>query len=256
MFQKDPATELSKSLKSIAQVVRAGFEQSSIVMVNEAHEGMLRCVRTREVGVNVILAAHQSECRSLAVEALQPGDAAFLNKSRGVPADYGGSRSYLSQPDMQRLLQTALDLKWTLIEYEADADKVMPMTEKYGQIAGMNERDRMQAENLAEVLKVHQPLLVWCGDSHNSKVEIKGWIPMAVQFQKATGINPFCIDQTKTIKFPCHNAPYDSRLVALYATELKAREGLAAFLAKDRPWELGLARDADAYIFSLDNEFQ
>jgi hypothetical protein len=47
-----------------------GFAQAPVVMANEAHSGLARCVRTREVGVRMIGAAHQAGVRRLAMEAL------------------------------------------------------------------------------------------------------------------------------------------------------------------------------------------
>ncbi len=252
--QNTPKQEVAWS--TLAQVVTAGFDKSSVVMVNEAHEGALRCIRTREVGVKLIFAAHSSGCRSLAVEALGPGDVEVLNSSRIVPTNFGGPNSYLRQPDMQLLLQTALDMGWNLIEYEADLDKVTRCTTEHGNMAGMNLREELQAQNLAKALKQHMPLLVWCGNSHNSKVEIGDWTPMAVRFQKLTGIDPFCIDQTKTIKFPCPEAPYDPRWEQQHKAALIDRDGLAAFLTKDGPLELRSESGADAFIFSLRNTME
>jgi hypothetical protein len=41
-------------------LVRRGFAHASVVMANEAHSGLARCVRTREVGVRMIQAAHEA----------------------------------------------------------------------------------------------------------------------------------------------------------------------------------------------------
>jgi hypothetical protein len=42
----------------VEDLVRWGFAHASVVMANEAHSGLARCVRTREVGVRMIQAAH------------------------------------------------------------------------------------------------------------------------------------------------------------------------------------------------------
>jgi hypothetical protein len=39
-------------------------------MANEAHNGLARCIRTRETGIRIIQAAHQTGVRQLAMEAL------------------------------------------------------------------------------------------------------------------------------------------------------------------------------------------
>jgi len=55
---------------SVEELTRRGFAQSPVVMANEAHNGLARCIRTRAVGVRMIEAAHQAGVRDLAMEAL------------------------------------------------------------------------------------------------------------------------------------------------------------------------------------------
>jgi hypothetical protein len=55
---------------SVEKLTHWAFSQSPVVMANEAHDGLARCVRTREVGVRIIQAAHQAGVRRLAMEAL------------------------------------------------------------------------------------------------------------------------------------------------------------------------------------------
>ena len=54
----------------VEDLVRWGFAHAPVVMANEAHNGLARCVRTREVGVRMIQAAHEAGVRRLAMEAL------------------------------------------------------------------------------------------------------------------------------------------------------------------------------------------
>jgi hypothetical protein len=44
----------------VEDLVRWGFAHAPVVMANEAHNGLTRCVRTREVGVRMIQAAHEA----------------------------------------------------------------------------------------------------------------------------------------------------------------------------------------------------
>ena len=44
---------------SVEDLVRWAFAHAPVVMANEAHSGLARCVRTREVGVRIIQAAHE-----------------------------------------------------------------------------------------------------------------------------------------------------------------------------------------------------
>ena len=48
---------------SVEELVQWGFAHAPVVMANEAHSGLKRCVRTREVGVRMIRAAHEAGVR-------------------------------------------------------------------------------------------------------------------------------------------------------------------------------------------------
>ena len=110
---------------SVEDLVRWAFAHAPVVMANEAHSGLARCVRTREVGMRMIQGAHEAGVRRLAMEAL---------------------------PHLCRLLDAAPG----------------------------------------------EPLLVWCGNSHASKVEHEEWIPMGWHFRDMSGVDPFVIDQDVT----------------------------------------------------------
>jgi hypothetical protein len=90
---------------SVEELTRWGFAHAPVVMANEAHSGLARCIRTRDIGVRMIGAADQAGVRQLAMEALPwPADGA-PGPVRAVPPVAGG---YLAQPDMRRLITTAL----------------------------------------------------------------------------------------------------------------------------------------------------
>ena len=55
----------------VEELVRWGFGHAPVVMANEAHSGLARCVRTREIGLRMIRAAHEAGVRRLAMEALR-----------------------------------------------------------------------------------------------------------------------------------------------------------------------------------------
>jgi hypothetical protein len=133
------------------ELVQEGFRRSRVVMLNEAHDGLTRCVRTRRVGRQVLPSAHAMGVRHLAMEALQPGDAEAANTSRRPPEAAGG---YLSQRDMRDLIQAALGLGWTLWRYEADIDHAPVALVEQGLMsqAFTNWREVEQAHNLAGVL--------------------------------------------------------------------------------------------------------
>lgn len=99
------------------QIVEIAFAQARVVLLNEAHNGPRRCIRTRQLGLSILPTAHQMGVRHLAMEALYPEFAEQCNRTRHVPLD---GRGYLAQPEMQTLIQAALDSGWTLLAYEAD----------------------------------------------------------------------------------------------------------------------------------------
>ncbi len=56
--------------QSVEDLIGWGFAHAPVVMANEAHSGLARCIRTRETGVRMIRAAHEAGVRRLAMEAL------------------------------------------------------------------------------------------------------------------------------------------------------------------------------------------
>jgi hypothetical protein len=193
------------------ELMHVGLGRSQVVIMNEAHNGLLRCRRTREIGARVLPEAHERGVRDLAMEALW--DREFTdraNRERRLPAARH-SESYLNQPDMRDFIQAALDLGWNLHAYEADharAPAGLVTSVRRGESAsnipmeGVNWREEEQARNLAAVvasLAREAPLLVWCGNGHGSKRSFSPWRPMGLQFIEMTGIDPFSIDQTITV---------------------------------------------------------
>jgi hypothetical protein len=62
-------------------------------MANEFHNGLLRCVRTREIGRRLLPVAHECGVRHLAMEALYPEFVEAPNRERRRPCSAG----YLEQ---------------------------------------------------------------------------------------------------------------------------------------------------------------
>ena len=119
-------------------------------MANEAHSGLARSIRTRQIGVRMVRAAHEAGVRRLAMEALPWPDEDTQGPIRAMPSQAWG---YLAQPDMRTLITTALDLGWTLWAYEA----VFEITAHTDQAALLtmeftNWREREQAANLRRLM--------------------------------------------------------------------------------------------------------
>src|SRR5215468_12320334 len=144
---------------SVEELTRWGFAHAPVVMANEAHDGLRRCVRTRRVGVRMVRAAHEAGVRRLAMEALPWQPDGTPGPFRDIP-EQGG---YLEQPDMRTLMTAALDLGWTLWAYEAVIDvRADRDPAEFATMEFTNWREREQAQNLCRVLaeRPGEPVLV------------------------------------------------------------------------------------------------
>ena len=236
---------------SVEELARWGFAHAPVVMANEAHNGLRRCIRTRDVGVRIIGAAHQAGVRRLAMEALpRPADGTS-GPIRAIPPLPGG---YLAQPDMRRLITAALELGWTLWAYEADiqpgTDQAELLTQEF-----TNWREREQAQNLCQVLAVApaEPLLVWSGNSHACKEAGDEWVPMGHHFRALSDIDPFVIDQTVTVAWPGQSRPWAQDLLAAIHPALARYGGSAGILREQAPAPLDGRTGVDALVVSTDN---
>ena len=248
-------------VQSPEELVRAGFERSPVVIVNECHDGLKHCARTREVGLRILPCAHAAGVRVLAVEALTKDIAEQANKMRRLPEV---THPYLGQPDMSLLVLGALELGWDLLAYECD------FREKSGWAPGharslefANWRDQEQARHLVEHLSATSPappLLVWCGHSHQRKTPQAWqgggtWARMG-QRMAEQGFEPFVVDQSVTVEYrPGVSARRDD-LEQLRAG-LEALGGTGGFLREEDPnpvWRED--HSADAYLLSVHNTME
>jgi hypothetical protein len=236
---------------SVEDLTRYAFAQARVVMANEAHSGLARSVRTREVGVRMVRAAHQAGVRRLAMEALPHPADGTLGPIRAIPAAPGG---YLAQPEMRTLIGTALELGWTLWAYEAviprDADP-----EELVSLAFTNKREREQADNLCRLAAdaPAEALLVWCGNGHACKQAIGDWVPMGHHFTMLSPATAFVIDQTVTVDFTSRSAPWIPELLSGIGERLAAFGGTAGVLREHAPPPLDTWSGVDAVVVSTDN---
>jgi hypothetical protein len=116
---------------------------------------------------------------------------------QAIPPIPGG---YLAQPDMRRLITTALELGSSLWAYEAIIEPGKDQAELLSP-EFTNWREREQARNLCQLLASApgDPLLVWCGNGHACKQTDGEWVPMGQHFTTMSGIQQFVIDQSVTI---------------------------------------------------------
>ena len=238
---------------SVAELTAWGFAQAPVVMANEAHNRLTRCVRTRETGIRMVHAAHQAGVRRLAMEALPWPASGKPGPIRAIPAAAGG---YLAQPDIRRLIAAALDLGWTLWAYEAVIEP--PVARDPAALLTMevtNWREREQAQNLCRLMASApaEPLLVWCGNGHAQKAVAGEWVPMGHHFATMSAAEPFVIDQTVTVDWPGHDNSWKHSLLATLSEVLAAHGGAAGVLRDQAPQPLDRWTGADALVVSTDN---
>lgn len=238
---------------SVEELVRWGFAHARVVMANEAHSGLARCIRTRKVGIRMIRAAHEAGVRQLAMEALPWPSDDIPGPIRDIPPAGGG---YLAQPDMRKLIATALELGWDLWAYEA----VFKMTAdtdpaKFRTMEFTNWREREQATNLRQLTAAApaEPLLVWCGNGHASKEKVGEWVPMGWRFRTMSGTDPFVIDQTVTVSFKGRPQPWVQALLDKLGETLAAHGGTAGILRDQAPAPLDGYNHVDAVVVSTEN---
>jgi hypothetical protein len=246
--------------------------------MNEAHNGVRRCIRTRQIGRRILPVAHRAGVRHLAMEALFPPlFAEKCNVTRRVPKDATG---YLSQPEMIEFIQSALDRGWTLIPYEAhplqwlsarhdihasdpnDLGEIERILQSYqAEILSLeftNWREEQQARNIIQALQFlpeHTPLLVWCGNSHQSKTPvIQDWIPMGYQFKKLSAIDPFVIDQALTVNFTGDVEQLE--FARQFSQDLMRYGGTAGLLFEEAAVIWAQRPTADAFLLSTQNELE
>ncbi len=255
--------------RPVEELVEIGFSRSRVMMMNEVHRGLLRCVRTRIIGRSILPTAHRLGVRHLAMEALYPEFAEEANRTRQLPEPETEhpeqELGHLAQPEMRAFVQEALDLGWTLVPYEADFSQEPPNLSERGK---NNWREEMQARNLISALNElsgDAKLLVWCGNNHHTKTLVRwqsgqaeeDWALMGYHFRALSGIDPFVIDQGRTVVFPgMKRRPAMQQWLDEVTPQLKAFGGTAGFLAEEAPPCFAGIEGDDAYIISLENEME
>jgi hypothetical protein len=237
-------------------ILEVAFARSRVVMINEAHNGLLRCVRTREIGRRLLPVAHRLGVRHLAMEALGPPNVDWSLMRGG----------YLVQPEMEALLDTARKLGIELHGYEADQARApAKLAADTMSLQYTNWREREQARNLVDLLNRlgnGARLLVWCGNSHHSRKAVGGtdqqgrlfgrWLPMGWQFRRVSHIDHFAIDQCVTVLFGAHDE-YRKRLLESCESYLETIGGTAGFLQDRRA---KAQTGVDAVVLSLENRLE
>ncbi len=166
------------------------IENKQVVMVNEAHHIPLH----RSYVLGLLKDFYKKGFRYFALETLHH---AKIN-DQGYPNFESGF--YSREPLFSEMLREALKLGFTLVHYENDQKC---NGEGKDRSYCNSFRDSIQAQYLKDRILQNNPkakILVFAGYAHIEKESKNGWKKMAQYFQELTGIEPYCIDQTKMIE--------------------------------------------------------
>ncbi|WP_339921467.1 hypothetical protein [uncultured Flavobacterium sp.] len=181
LSKKDSLNFMQFKPKDAKDYIINRAKKERLVIINEAHNNANHRVFT----TSLLKGLYKNGYRFLGVEAL---DDTLINK-RKFPIMDGGS-IYIQESQYANLLKEALDLGFTLFNYE------------YKYVKGKTAKDREmeQAQNIAKMMKENPKakFLIHCGYDHLNEGTpgIKSWEKaMAARVTEMTGVNPFTIDQ-------------------------------------------------------------
>jgi len=106
---------------------------------------------------------------------------------------------------------------------------------------------------------------VWCGNNHHTKAVVpvrEGesddlWAMMGHHFREKSGLDPFVIDQGRTVQWPhLSGGTGTEQWLKEIAPTLATFGGTAGFVTEEAPLCLPLAPGNDAYVISLDNAME
>ena len=174
----------AEDLKNIGHVdarhyINFAAKGRRVVMINEAYAKP----QHRAFAISLLADLYREGFHYLAMEMLNN----FTSHSLSKLTMHTGY--YTSEPVAGELIRTALAIGYTLIPYEDTAAAAHTI----------NQRDSVQAENIYQVIRqdTSARILVYAESAHISKKKAAdGYIPMGLDFQRISGINPLTIDQT------------------------------------------------------------
>jgi len=167
---------------SAADVITKLASDRRTLLVNEAHHD----AHTRQLTLALLPRLRALGFNYFAAEALVDEDAALMQ--RGYPTITSGTE-YLREPSYGDIVRMALKLGYTVVSYDVDKSNTQ-------------DRETGQANNLYKKVFAKDPnarLFIHAGYAHIDKAKgrLGNTIPMAMQLQKLTGIEPLSVDQTQ-----------------------------------------------------------
>ncbi|WP_445718750.1 hypothetical protein [Flavobacterium sp.] len=164
--------------KSAKEYIIERSKDEQIIIINEAHHN----ARHRVFTSSLLKELYENGYRFFGLEALSD----TLINDRKFPTIKSGY--YVKEPQMANLIREALQIGFTLFEYEAAEGK------------NGKEREIEQAENIKKIIdeNPNSKFLIHCGYDHviEGAPKIKRWEKaMAGRLKEITNRNPFTIDQ-------------------------------------------------------------
>ncbi|MGB5939574.1 MAG: hypothetical protein WBG81_09105 [Rhodanobacter sp.] len=176
-----PTAAQWKAADAVDVIARQAADRR-IVLINEAHHD----AHTRQLTLALLPRLRALGFDYFAAEALLDKDASLMK--RGYPIRTSGSE-YLREPSYGEIVRTAIKLGFKVVSYDMDSRSTQ-------------EREAGQARNLYRKVFAKDPdarLFVHAGYAHIDKAKgrLGNTVPMAMQLQQLTGIEPLSIDQTQ-----------------------------------------------------------
>lgn len=204
-----------------ADAILAMSKDRKAVFLNEAHSAPI----TRTLTIELLPKLRAQGYTYFAAETLYAPDAKELNK-RGYPNAKTGF--YTNEPLYGEMVRTALKLGFKVIAYDVEN-------------AGAGDaRERAGADSLYSQVFKHDPsarVVVNAGFAHIQKSgKYLGGSSMAEFFQKISGIEPLCIEQTMMIQHARTDQDHPHYLAIVQSAHLK---GPTVYVGADgKAWTL------------------
>lgn len=212
-----PAEEV-EAADAVNVVVRLAKDRR-IVVINEAHH----VAQTRGLFLDLLPRLRGLGFTHYCAETLDSDRAPQLQE-RGYPLRNDGM--YSKEPVFGEVVRTAARLGYTICGYDNIARP-------------QQQRETSQARKLAALLRDDPKarILIHAGYNHARKAVFDGYMPMAAELQRLTGIEPLTVDQTALrpdIPVSRENPAYRTLLA-----RIKGASRASIFIDADgKPWSL------------------
>lgn len=165
---------------SAKKVILDSAKNKKVIMLNEAHHLTAHRIFT----LDLLLDLKKLGFTHLGLEALGYNETNALLNNRGYPTLKSGY--YLKDPHFANMIRIAINLGYKVFRYDTSSG------------GSIKFREYNQALNIANVIQqdTNAKIIVHAGWGHIREDTLHGG-PMAYQFKKITGIDPFTINQAE-----------------------------------------------------------